>query len=684
MEHSQVKSKAGDLGEVCLEVSNQCDEETPQQDNTSQKPTSTLHSSDSPEVEPQFDVISGRQLQSGGTKDLELKDLTEEGKERDNLNKIEFNKHPITLTFKELSYSVSVKKKKSKHFQKAPRERRELLRGISGICRPSELTAIMGASGAGKTTLLNLLSVRLSSKKGNILKGEFLANNKKYDIHLFCKFAGYVMQNDILLETMTPREVFQFTANLRLHLPAAEKKRKVDQLLSDLKLERAADTYVGGTFHKGISGGERKRTSIGMELMTNPNLLLLDEPTSGLDSFTAFLLITLLKNLATREGKTIVFTIHQPSSDIFFMFDSLMILAKGKFIYQGPTKPALEHFSRIGYKCPDYSNPADYYIEVAHSNRDDDEKFSVMYEAYNQNLAPKIQQEINALEKTPIALAEKVNSWCLSCRYIAKRSFLNMLRNPILLKGRIAQTAFITFLFCVLYFQVTSEMSGTDPTTPENMQVLYDINGGLFFFSITMFMPNAMSVVLTFPAERAVFLREHSANMYGVSAYYFGRSTTEIPFVVMFPVIMTSISYYIVGFNPEVSKFFIFMLISVLVALAGNAIGLFVGCCFSDTKVATNIVPMIFLPWMIFTGVYINSQEIPAWLRWFQYTSPFRYAYEAYLWNQYTDFPLGTAQLDYYGYSLGLWPCIGLLFAIGIIIRIAALCALKVLVRRLQ
>jgi len=93
---------------------------------------------------------------------------------------------------------------------------------------------------------------------------------------------------------------------------------------------------------------------------------------------------------------------------------------------------------------------------------------------------------------------------------------------------------------------------------------------------------------------------------------------------------------------------------------------------------------MIFLPWMIFTGVYINSQQIPDWLAWFQYTSPFRYAYEAYLWNQYTDFPLGTAQLDYYGYNLGLWPCIGLLFAIGIIIRLAALCALKVLVRRLQ
>ena len=183
-------------------------------------------------------------------------------------------------------------------------------------------------------------------------------------------------------------------ADLRLSLPKEKKTKKVAQLIQDLKLERAADTFVGGNFLKGISGGERKRTSIGVELMTDPNLLFLDEPTSGLDSFTAFLLITLLKNFAVREHKTVIFTIHQPSSDTFFLFDKLMLLAKGKFIYQGPTPAAVGYFSTIGYNCPEYTNPADYFIEIAHSNGNDDSKYEQMYEAYDNKLALGVSQEL--------------------------------------------------------------------------------------------------------------------------------------------------------------------------------------------------------------------------------------------------------------------------------------------------
>jgi len=264
--------------------------------------------------------------------------------------------NPVILTFKDLSYSVKVKNQDPsgpKYIQ------REILRSISGVCRPGELTAIMGASGAGKTSLLNILSCRITSNGAGVkLSGAVLANGNPYDSAKFSRFADYVMQGDILLETMTPREVFQFTADLRLNAPKEDKVKKVKQLLADLKLERASDTYIGGELLKGISGGERKRTSIGMELMTDPNVLFLEEPTSGLDSFTSFVLINLLKSLA-QKGKNIIFTIHQPSSDIFFMFDNLMLLAQGKFIYQGSCVKAVDYIASIGYPCPEYSNPAD-------------------------------------------------------------------------------------------------------------------------------------------------------------------------------------------------------------------------------------------------------------------------------------------------------------------------------------
>jgi ABC-type multidrug transport system ATPase subunit len=275
------------------------------------------------------------------------------------------------------------------------------------------------------------------------------------------------MQNDILFETMTPRgtkslyiqrlktfiEILTFTANLRLNASSEEKRKKVNQLLIDLKLERAADTLVGGPMAKGISGGERKRASIGVELITDPNLIFLDEPTSGLDSFTAFILISLLKNLAVRGGKTIVFTIHQPSSDTFFLFDNLMVLAKGKFIYQGPTRAAVDYFGAIEYQCPEYTNPADYFIEVAHSDAHDDQKFHGLYESYDQKLAPKIQEEVGKeklilcgvifeayVSNKELVLAEKINGFFTSARLIARRSFLNNVRNPVLLVGQFTQT----------------------------------------------------------------------------------------------------------------------------------------------------------------------------------------------------------------------------------------------------
>ena len=204
---------------------------------------------------------------------------------------------------------------------------------------------------------------------------------------------------------------------------------------------------------------------------------------------------------------------------------------------------------------------------------------------------------------------------------IAKRSLINFLRNPILFKGRIAQSSihlktflinilvFFTFLLCVLYFKITDNMNPNNLADPANAQVIYDINGAIFFFSIAVFMSSSMTVVLTFPAERAVFLREYSANMYSVSAYFFGRSSTELPFVVFFPLLLTSVSYYIIGFNDySPSKFFIFrksrfsilfntliVLVVIFMSITGNAVGILVGSIFEDVKVSTNVVPVISL-----------------------------------------------------------------------------------------
>lgn len=141
------------------------------------------------------------------------------------------------------------------------------------------------------------------------------------------------------------------------------KLKRVDQIISELRLSKCQNTKIGGPLVKGVSGGERKRTSIGVELITDPSLIFLDEPTTGLDSFTATSVMETLKELAS-QGRTIVQTIHQPNSDIFEMFDRLMLLARGKIIYFNEARLAVDYFAGINYRCPELSNPADYFMGI--------------------------------------------------------------------------------------------------------------------------------------------------------------------------------------------------------------------------------------------------------------------------------------------------------------------------------
>jgi ABC-type multidrug transport system ATPase subunit len=238
-----------------------------------------------------------------------------------------------------------------------------ILDGVSGSVLPGQFLSIIGASGAGKTTLLNFLSGRLISQKLE-KSGKVQINGvDREKIKGFQAYCAYVQQDDILFQTLTVRECLEFAAKLKLPGTYEQKMQRVEQIISELRLSKCQNTKIGGPLVKGVSGGERKRTSIGVELITDPSLIFLDEPTTGLDSFTATSVMETLRELAN-QGRTIVQTIHQPNSDIFEMFDRLMLLAKGRVIYYNEARFAVDYFAGIGYKCPELSNPADYFMGI--------------------------------------------------------------------------------------------------------------------------------------------------------------------------------------------------------------------------------------------------------------------------------------------------------------------------------
>ncbi|OWM67472.1 hypothetical protein CDL15_Pgr028335 [Punica granatum] len=244
----------------------------------------------------------------------------------------------------------------------ASTQERTILHGITGVASPGEILAVLGPSGSGKSTLLNALAGRLH---GSGLTGTILANGRRLGRSILRR-TGFVTQDDVLYPHLTVRETLVFCALLRLPrtLMCAEKASAAEATITELGLSKCADTIIGNSFIRGVSGGERKRVCIAHEMLMSPSLLILDEPTSGLDSTAAHRLMATLEAVAQR-GRTVVTSVHQPSSRVYQMFRSVLVLSEGRCLYYGKGSEALPYFESVGFSPAFPMNPADFLLDLA-------------------------------------------------------------------------------------------------------------------------------------------------------------------------------------------------------------------------------------------------------------------------------------------------------------------------------
>ncbi|XP_039217157.1 broad substrate specificity ATP-binding cassette transporter ABCG2-like [Crotalus tigris] len=545
---------------------------------------------------------------------------------------------PSTVAFCNICYRV---KTKSGFIGCRKIVEKEILKDISGIMTPG-LNAILGPTGSGKSSLLDILAAR---KDPHGLTGAVFINGAPQPANFKC-ISGYVVQDDVVMGTLTVRENFQFSAALRLPktVKAYEKEERINQILKELGLTKVADSKVGTQFIRGISGGERKRTNIGMELITDPAILFLDEPTTGLDASTANAVLLLLKRMS-KQGKTIIFSIHQPRYSIFRVFDKLTLLAAGRLLYHGPAQNALDYFKTIGYECEPYNNPADFFLDVingdstavASSNETEKdgthdqtlaEKLADKYSSSSYNQETKAELEkLSSRGKTKEITFQKITystSFFHQLKWVSKRMFKNLIGNPQASIAQLLVTIFLGLVVGAIFFGVTNDGKGIQNRI------------GAMFFMTTNQCFSSISAIELFVVEKKIFIHEYISGYYRTSAYFFSKLMADlIPMRTLPSIIFTCIVYFMLGLKPTVEAFFIMMFTLMMVSYTATSMALAIATGHNVVAVANLLMTISFVFMIIFSGLLVNLTSIMSWLSWLQYFSIPRYGLTALQINEF-------------------------------------------------
>ena len=511
---------------------------------------------------------------------------------------------------------------------------KKILDRAVGVARPGEVLAIMGPSGAGKTSLLNCISGRNKKHDGSVTL-QFGNGERRPWSKAMKRITAYVQQDDLILSTITPREHLLFQASLQMDqsLSQEEIEAHVDSLLEQLNLTKCKDTPVGDpTFVRGISGGERKRVSFAAQLLGDPSVLFVDEPTSGLDSHMAEEVVSILRELATQgdRRRTIITTIHQPTSHAYAAFDQLLLLSDGRGVYLGPAAEAVNHFAGFGPEltCPQYVNPSDFFLHVLGVSKFRPSR-DALCEAYNikwkslskeETPAPAIEPQITELD------SQLYSSSCWrQFSQLLNRTWVCRVRNPRETHVMFLMTIFFSVIMGLVYFQLDN-----------SQKAVQSRNGIVFMAALQMAFQQISPTIQVFAADLPMYMREHKQGAYSMTALYLARMVGDFPFQLIVPIIYSVPLYWMVGLPPITQVFLKFVLVVVLTANAAASLGYLLGCGAPNATVAQMLMPVVLMPNMLLSGFMINLDNIPIFIQPFSYASFVRYAMGASFANVWT------------------------------------------------
>ncbi|PIA52063.1 hypothetical protein AQUCO_01000148v1 [Aquilegia coerulea] len=573
---------------------------------------------------------------------------------------------------------------------------RPILQGLTGYAQAGEMLAIMGPSGCGKSTLLDVLAGRLDSNTTQ--SGQILVNGRKQTLSFGT--SAYVTQDDTLLTTLTVQEAVYYSALLQLpdSMSIPEKRERADTTIKEMGLQDAMNTQIGGWGKKGISGGQKRRVSICIEILTRPKLLFLDEPTSGLDSAASYHVMKRIVSLATQDGKTVITSIHQPSTEVFDLFHNLCLLSAGKTVYFGPASAANELFTLNGFPCPTMRNPSDHFLRTINKDFDQnveqgvrqslttEEAIKTLVNSYqSSNIRQQVGEQIAEIQKMEVSVLKKGSqaSFITQAVVLTRRSAVNMFRDLGYYWLRFA--IYIALCLCIgTVYQDIGHSYGS-----------IQARGSMLIFISTFLTYMAIGGFPSFVEDMKVFRRERLNGHYGVTAFVIANTVSSTPYLLLISLIPGAIAYLLVGLQREADKFVYFAIVLFACMMVVEGLMMIVASIVPDFLMGIITGSGIQGVMLLNGGFFRLRNDIPKpfWRYPMYYISFHKYAYDGMFKNEYEglSFPSKEAggprisgtgdqilrdvwQMET-GYSK--WVDLGVLFGMMILYRLIFLAIIK-------